>query len=250
MKRIIVLLLIFFIMFTLFGYSITKPDDSKGTKNAFLPDVITKTYVLKHIRPQTVESILREYFLRVSYDPSNGNMITVKILRENIVRFEEMLRQLDVEKRKILFRIFTVIASKDAKPSDIPGKELKGVLSELQKILNFNSYRLDGSSAITVMDGQRRSILTLTSQSSLVFVMEFVSIEGVGKGARSIKFDFELSQRFEYPISTGKESTSVSTNTLIQSETSIKENGYLVAGVSKIGRNGDSLVLIINAEIK
>ena len=37
---------------------------------------------------------------------------------------------------------------------------------------------------------------------------------------------------------------------LISTQTSIKENGYLVAGVSKIGKNGDSLVLVINAEIK
>jgi len=37
---------------------------------------------------------------------------------------------------------------------------------------------------------------------------------------------------------------------LIRTSTSINENGYLVVGVSKIGENGDSLILVINAEIK
>ena len=37
---------------------------------------------------------------------------------------------------------------------------------------------------------------------------------------------------------------------LISTQTSIKENGYLVAGVSTLGKNGDSLALIINAKIK
>jgi hypothetical protein len=36
----------------------------------------------------------------------------------------------------------------------------------------------------------------------------------------------------------------------ISTETSFKEKGYLVAGVSKLGPNGEALVLIINAEIK
>jgi hypothetical protein len=250
MKRIIVLLVIFFLMFSLFGYSDAQKDDSKSGRNSGSPEIITKSYILKHISPDTVERTLREYFIRVSYDQTGGNMMTVKIYKENIVRFEEMLRQLDVEKRKILFRIFTIIASKDNKPSDIPGKELKMVLNELQKVLSFNSFRLDGVSAITVMDGQYRSSLMLTSQAPLMFLMERLAIQGTSPGARSVKFEFRLSQRIEYPISTGKESTQVYENTLIQSETSVKENGYLVAGVSKIGRNGDSLVLIINAEIK
>ena len=37
---------------------------------------------------------------------------------------------------------------------------------------------------------------------------------------------------------------------LLSSETEIAENGYLVAGVSRIGNDGKSLVLVINAEIK
>jgi hypothetical protein len=37
---------------------------------------------------------------------------------------------------------------------------------------------------------------------------------------------------------------------LLNSDSGIPENGYLVAGVSRIGKEGKSLVLVINAEIK
>jgi hypothetical protein len=39
-------------------------------------------------------------------------------------------------------------------------------------------------------------------------------------------------------------------NILIETETSLNEDGYLVAGVSRVGENGDALILVINAQIK
>jgi hypothetical protein len=171
----------------------------------------------------------------------------VKIPRENIPEFERLLKQMDVEKKKILIRIFTVIASHEDKGGPIDNKDLRGVLDELKKVLSFKSFRLDGVSAITVTDGQRYSRLRLSSQVPLELRLEDIYIREGKDGKRTVGFAFQLSVKGKHYVEEGKVMST--DQALIQSETSVKENGYLAAGVSKIG-NGDSLVLVINAEIK
>jgi len=244
MKKIIILILI--LLFVVSGFGFTKGTNAEEGKNKSPEsNVVTKTYVLKYARPDVVIKTLRQYFGQFSYDDSS-NMLTVKIYSDKIPKFEELLKQLDVERKKVLIRIFTVIASQEGKTSAVQNNDLQQVLVELQKILSFKSFRLDGVSAITVKDGQHRSQLLLSSHSPLLLGLEDVSIKGEKQGQRTVNFEFVLRQKTEpYIMKDGN----LVYETLIESETSVKENGYLVAGVSKIG-NGDSLVLVINAEIK
>jgi uncharacterized protein YxeA len=243
MKKIIILIIILLFVVSGFGFAESKEEESKKTPSIF--DAVTKTYVLEHVSPRTVHNTLRQYFWESSYD-GNGNMITVKIAKENIRKFEELLEKLDVERKKILIRIFTVIASNEGKSEAVANKDLQQVLSELQKVLSFKSFRLGGASAITVNDGQHRSQLLLASHSPLLLILEDISIKGDKQGQRTVNFAFVLRQKTEPLL---MKDGNLVYETLIESETSVKENGYLVAGVSKIG-NGDSLVLVINAEIK
>jgi len=245
MKKTIILLLI--LLFLVTGFSMAdKEKVKKDEKQLSLTDVVTKTYILKHIVPLTVDQTLRSYVLRTSYGRTS-KMITVTMKKENVAKFEEFLEKLDVEPRKILLRIFTVIASKEGKNEEIKNKDLRMVLMELQKILSFNAFHLDGVSAITLTENQRRSKLRLSSHNNLELELEDISIRGENKGKRSVGFEFAL-RKFTEKVPP-KDGQSWISETLIASETSIKENGYLVAGVSKID-NGDSLVLVINAEIK
>jgi len=244
MKKIIILIIMLLFVISGFGFADSKkPEESK--KSTKRPDMVTKTYALKYTRPEVVIKALQQYFGQFSYDDSS-NMLTVKIYEDNIPKFEELLKQLDVEKKKVLIRIFTVIASQEGKTGAVQNKDLQQVLEELQKVLSFKSFRLDGVSAITVKDGQHRSQLLLSSHSPLLLRLGDVSIRGEKQGQRTINFDFVLRQKTEpFVMKDGN----LVYETLIESETSVKEKGYLVAGVSKIG-NGDSLVLVINAEIK
>ncbi|HLP47797.1 MAG TPA: hypothetical protein VK469_17775 [Candidatus Kapabacteria bacterium] len=245
MRRIIILFLVLLFVLNFAGYVYAGEQGEEQKKETQPPrDMVTKTYVLKHLTSRSVPHALTQYVWSKSYD-NVGNMLTVTMARENVAKFEELLKQLDIEKKKILIRIFTVIASREHKGSDIQDKELKQVLNELQKVLSFNSYTLDGVSAVTVMEDQDYSRLALSSQSPLRFDIEHIRIQGDKPGKRSVAFEFALRQNQEIPNSDGK----VTYEELIASETSVKEKGYLVAGVSKIGKNGDSLVLIINAEI-
>ena len=246
MRKIFILILIVLLMFSGVAFGDNKKAKEETKKQSSSPDTVTKTYFLKHISPKAVDKAMRAYFWApLSYD-RNGNMITVKMLKENIPEFEKLLKRMDVEKKKVLIRVFTVIASNEGKSSNIENKDLKRVLSELQKVLSFKAFRVDGASALTIKDGQERGYLQLSSSSSLKLELGDIYIKGQKAGDRIVGFEFILKQESRF---LGKDG-GLFTNTLIRSETSVKENGYLVAGVSKIGKDGDSLVLVINAEIK
>jgi len=218
-------------------------EKSSGIKTGGEPEPITKTYELKHVHPRMVQDVVRPYVWKFSY-AENSNLITVTLPQARIAEFEAVLKKLDVEKKEVLLRIFTVIASKEGKTQTIDNRDLEKVLTELQKVLSFKSFNVDGVSALSLIDGQRKSILKLSSQQPLQLQLEDVRVQN-GVNGKTVKFEFMLKQHIGYSAD-----QSPLYETLIYSETSVNENGYLVAGVSKIGKNGDSLVLVINARIK
>ncbi len=243
MKKTILLMLIVLLLMS--GFALAAGQQQEKKKPPSILDAVTRTYNLKYISPRKVEKSLESYFWRCSYD-SNGNMITVKIAKENIPGFEKMLKQLDVEKQRIMLRIFTVIASNEGKGSPIENKDLQKVLNELQKVLSFKSFRMDGVSALIVTDGQRYSQLKLSSRVKLNLNLNNIYIRKNASG-RVVGFEFRLGQLTDSSI---MKDTKPPYENLIHSQTSVKEGGYLVAGVSKIGQNGDSLVLVINATMQ
>jgi hypothetical protein len=246
MRKIIILILVILLMFSGLAFGDNNKAKQETKKQSSSSIYVTKTYFLKHISPRTVDKAMRAYFRSTPSYERNGNMITVKMLKENIPEFENLLKKIDVEKKKVLIRVFTVIASNEGKSSIIENKDLKRVLTELQKVLSFKAFRVDGASALTVKDGQERGSLQLSSSSSLKLELGDIYIKEEKAGDRIVGFEFILNQESRFLTKDG----GLFNNTLIRSETFVKENGYLVAGVSKIGKDGDSLVLVINAEIK
>lgn len=201
-------------------------------------DVVTKTYALHYVSPDFIKDSLRLYLRNWSF--ANGsNIFSAVMEKRNVAAFEEQLRKLDVEKKNIQLRVFTVIAAKEGKNDNIENKDLKRVLAEVSNLLNFKSYVLDGASTITAKEGAEFSRLALSSSLSenLQLELKGISVSTGSGGKRSVKLEFWLKQ-------------SNNNQVLLSSETEIAENGYLVAGVSRIGNDGRSLVLVINAEIK
>jgi hypothetical protein len=201
-------------------------------------EVVTKSYTLHFVTPKFILDSLKIYMRNCTF-ADESNLISVALYKKDIAAFEEQLRKLDVEKKNIQLRIFTVIASKEGKSDIIENKDLKRVLAEVSNLLNFKSYVLDGASTIMTKDGAGYSSLALSTSMSenMRFDFKGISVSTGNSGKRSVKLEFFLTQ----------------TNTkqeLLRSETEIAENGYLVAGVSRIGKDGKSLVLVINAEIK
>jgi hypothetical protein len=201
-------------------------------------EVVTKTYALRFVTPDFIQDSLRIYMRNCSF-AKESSLISVALFKKDVADFEEQLRKLDVPKKSILLRIFSVIAAREGKSEAIENKELKRVLAEVSNLLNFKSYVLDGASAITVRDGAEFGRLALSSSISegLRFDYKGISVLTGAGGKRSVKLGFNL-----YQVSSKQE--------LLSSETEIAENGFLVAGVSRLGEDGRSLVLVINAEIK
>lgn len=125
-------------------------------------ETVVKSYTLNYVSPKFIKESLGIYLRTCSFG-EGSNLISVALYKKDIAAFEEQLRKLDVEKKTIQLRIFTVIASKEGKSDTIGNKDLKRVLAEVSNLLSFKSYVLDGASVITLKDGTRRSTLSLSS---------------------------------------------------------------------------------------
>ncbi|MCJ7526058.1 MAG: hypothetical protein MUP71_12685 [Candidatus Aminicenantes bacterium] len=237
MKKIL-LVVILVLVFAFLPVIAEEQKTQPAADNPGSEETVVKSYTLNYVSPKFIKESLGIYLRTCSFG-EGSNLISVALYKKDIAAFEEQLRKLDVEKKTIQLRIFTVIASKEGKSDTIENKDLKRVLAEVSNLLSFKSYVLDGASTITVKEGAGFSTLALSSAMSENMRFDFKGISVlIGRGGkRSVKLAFWLNQ------TSNKQE-------LLSSETEIAENGYLVAGVSRIGNDGRSLVLVINAEIK
>ena len=74
------------------------------------PQSVLKTYTLKHIKPEAILDMALLYVIQAKYFE---NMLTVRIMDDQIPKFEELLNKLDVEKKTIQFQVFAIVASRD-----------------------------------------------------------------------------------------------------------------------------------------
>jgi hypothetical protein len=237
MKKIL-LVVLFMLVFVLLPVAAEEQKTQSTADNPVSEEFVTKTYTLHYVTPKFIQDSLRIFWIKCSY-AEGSNLISVFLSKKDIAAFEEQLRKLDVEKKTITLRIFTVIAGKEGTSDAIENKDLKKVLAEVSNLLNFKSYVLDGASSSTTKDGAEfgRVVLSSAIGENLQLNFKRISISTGSDKKRSVKLGLSLMQK-----SNNQE--------LLNSETEIAEDGYLVAGVSRIGNEGKSLVLVINAEIK
>ena len=210
-------------------------------------EIVIKTYSLKFITPREISTVAKLYIIDST---GSEDTITVKIWRRNIPEFEKLLKKMDVEKKTVLVKIFTVIASKKQETQEdevIENKGLKKVINELNSLWKFQSYKIDGPSFLTVKDGSGSNFFKLVSSTSNLNMHIFhVDVRGEKPGDRIVSIG---QIQLKWVDSFGKnDQTLINTN-----DVTLKEDGYLVVGVSgfPFGRDiGRALILIINAEIK
>ncbi len=237
MKKMLVVLIVLLVFLALPIHA-EEQKEAPAAETQKETGVVTRTYTLRYVSPEFIREALSVYFMNCSYS-RESNLISVVLEKSKVAQFEEQLRKLDVEKKTITLRIFTVIAGKEGTSDAIENKDLKKVLAEVSNLLNFKSYVLDGASSNTTKDGSEfgRVVLSSAIGENLQLNFKRISISTGSDKKRSVKLGLSLMQK-----SNNQE--------LLNSETEIAEDGYLVAGVSRIGNEGKSLVLVINAEIK
>ena len=209
---------------------------------------IFKTYTLKYIKPEELLKATRILLEDASY---SDNMVTVKIWQSQIPSFEEMLKKLDVEKKSIQFQAFAIVASRDpnAKSNEaINNKELNRVLDELKALWNFKTYRVEGPSFLTVRESSGSNSIELVTDRMLNLTIANAKVAGEEPGKRTITIEeLKLTEKIGGP----GESQPFDHELIDTRDVTLKEKGYLVAGVSGYGSSASyALILVINAEIK
>ena len=208
-------------------------------------ETVIKTYFLKYIEPDELLNAGKVYILDAS---AHENTISVTMYKKHVSDFEALLKKLDVEKRTVLLNVFTVIASREdpGEKEVIENRDVKRVLDELESLWKFKSYKMDGPSFLNVRDGSGYNYFKLVSATSnLNMYVVHVRVRGEKPGDRIVN----LGQiQLKWADTYGKmEQTLIDSN-----DVTLKENSYLVVGVSgfNVGGLGKALILIINAEIK
>ncbi len=258
-KNILVLFMALVFMFMVYPVKMTLlstelvPENYAKTKRTKqtsqdTPIIVIKTYTLKFARPMEILSAAKFYIIDSTM---TGDTITVQIWRRNVPKLEEIIKKLDVEKKTVLFRVFTVVASKEQDPEGneaIENKDLKKVLNELNSLWNFKSYKVDGPSFLTVKDNSGSDSFRLVSDVSYFFMNIWnVKVRGEEPGERLISLG-QVQLKWRAGLEDKTEQTLIDTHNV-----TLKEKGYLVAGISGfgwIGKGARALILIINAEIQ
>jgi hypothetical protein len=217
-----------------------------------------KTYELKFINASEFMRSARFYVVDSTGTESS---LTVRIFERNIPEFEALLKKLDVEKRNILFQVYTIVASREVPPDsekgpkkiqlqEIENKDLKRVFNEMKDLWNFKYYFVEIPSFLIVKDGSGSNFFKLVSSPyNYNFDMSLLhpQVRGDEPGKRIISVgQIQLFQSFNTPR--GQEKSAL----IDTSDVTFKEKGYLVVGVSgfNAGWSSSALVLVISAEIK
>ncbi len=230
-KKLVFFVLIVF-LFTFFLRAEKKVDNSQNSRK-----IITKTYKLKYISPYEAASLLKPYALKIMYSSRTSPFITVRMFDVNVSKFEEVLKKVDVKKRNIFFKIYTITAFRNRKIEKITIPELKSVVKELSSLFSFKSYKVDGISSLFIKEGAKYSKIRLSSAYNLTLLIIRPYIR-ISNNQKLINFDFELTEG-------GRKYR----KTLIESTTYIKNNTFFIAGVSSLGNTKDSIILVIKAQI-
>ncbi len=227
---------------------------------------VSRTYRLHYVTSEQVVKKLGRYM--IDHSPVQVmNVISVKIMKKDEEEFDFRMRQLDVPNnrkrgglvgnilslpRKLLdlvdkeprgaadqliqFRIYTVLASRQQRPGSIDDEELNRVLGEMNNVLKFRSYQLDGISLMQVKNYSDRNFLKLNSRTAdLTMYLDNVSIDYEKEGQQVVEIG-----RLEVHDGSGA---------FISTRTSVNRNSYLVVGITPLGDGGDSLAIILFAEI-
>jgi hypothetical protein len=129
-----------------------------------------------------------------------------------------------------------------ARRTSLENKDLKNVLDELNTLWNFTSYEVDGPSFLTIREDSGSNSYKLVTNRPLNLLVSNVRVSGEEAGKRTISIEqLKLSGMANF----------VDYVYLDTREVTLKEKGYLVAGVSGYGSSSErALILVINGEIR
>jgi len=211
------------------------------TQNSQGFQILVKSYTLRFIKPEEILKAGRFYYVDAT---AYGNTIMVQIYPKQVPAFEKLLAALDVAPKTVLFRVYPIIATRGGetkKPATAVDPELKGVLDEMNTLWKFESYEMEGPSFIPVKEATGPNSFKLLSSRQMNLLVSEVKVTGEEAGKRTITIG---------QLRLSGEVNSLKLVFLDTHDIVLKENGYLVAGVSGYVGSDKALILVLIGEIK
>lgn len=233
------IVLIGFFLFTFVFSFASRTSHIEDSTQIAPPQTVVKTYQLKHITPEELINATRLYIIDYT---EYKNTVSVKILPRDVVKFEELLKKIDVEQRDVIFKIYLIEAHRKEINSwtQIKDADLKKALQELGELWNFKSYQVEGPSFITIREGSGPEVIRLLSASNMNIEITNVQIREEAEGDKAIYVE---------SLKLWGTRNFVESKFLETYNKKLRENGLLVAGVSGFGSDR-ALILVISAEVK
>jgi type II secretory pathway component GspD/PulD (secretin) len=186
--------------------------------------------------------------LNIVFDPDVRGKVTCNLEKipwdqalDIILAQNQMAKVIDGNMLRIApLRVLMGDSNPEKSPA-VENKELKRVLDELKALWNFKSYEVDGPSFVTVKEDSGPDNFKLVTNRQLNLIVSNAKVVGDEPGKRTVTIEqlrlTGMTNFVDYVF--------VDTH-----DVSLKENGYLVAGVSGFGSATKALILVISAVIR
>ncbi|MBI4855074.1 MAG: hypothetical protein HY819_25005 [Acidobacteria bacterium] len=272
--------IILFLLFSLFstnayGQSAGRPTPAPVATTTATPeperflnkDLKTQIFEIKHRDPLALVKVLKG----LSSDDRGTQLtpdkdfktITVRDYQENITVMERAISKLDTPEKlpaNLEVQLHIIAASRGGKEKGQVPENLKDIVTELQKNINYGNYRYVTSILNRVQDGN-----TLESSGSTdpFFPMpDLIGKTGYSYLLRNIKLGMDVSGNevvqinslsfgVRAPVAIVKKDGTISSDykdATINTSLSLREGEKVVVGTANIGSSDDALILVISVK--
>jgi len=230
------------------------PSSGSSPTKPVMPVVMAPKYTGKPVSIKFKEANLRDVILylaefaglNVIFDPEVQGTVTCNLAdipwdqALDIVLMQNKMGKLVDGKFLTVAPVRVLLSPKQAEGLE-NAQKLKKVLDELKTLWNFKTYEVDGPSFLTVVEDSGPNNFKLVTNLALNLVVSNVKVIGDEPGNRTVSIEqLKLTGMMNFA-----DYVFVDTH-----DVTLKEKGYLVAGVSGYGSATNALILVISAEIK
>lgn len=280
MRFYIVLLTIFLFSATTYGQSVSSrptptPEPVVSTaaptpepERVLNKALKTQIFEIKHRDPASLAKVLRG----LSSDDRGTQLtpdkdfktITVRDHQENISVMERAVMRLDVPEKlpaNLKFQLHIIAASRTGKDKEQIPKNLEDVIVELQKTLQYSSYRYVTSIFGRVQDGKDLEgngstdpifpVPEHLGEAAYNYVLRDIKLGIDSNGGEIVQIN-RLAFQVKSPLVIGKKSDGTSLVSFkeasISTSLSLRDSEKVVVGTANIGKSEDAVILVVSVE--
>jgi hypothetical protein len=274
---IVAFMLLAFFSTTSYGQSAPRPNPTPtpttiATTSAPTPepervvnrDLKTQIFEIKHRDPFALAKVLRglgsdDRGTQLVPD-KDFKTITVRDYQENISVMERAINKLDIPEKipaNLEFQLHVVAASRSTKDKEALPKNLEDVAIELQKTLQYSSYRYLTSILTRVQDGKDSegqgyadaifSSSSTTDKPYYLYFLRGIKLNMDASGEEIIQID-KLIFELKLPSGVAKKDTVDFRQATLGTSLSLRENEKVVVGTASIGGADDAIILVVSVK--